>query len=95
MIERLEVLNFRMLRANSVELRPFQVLVGQNATGKSTLLGALQFVGDLLSVGVRSAVERLAPSFFDLCFDRQRPIALALELSPRRGRRAACAMRSK
>lgn len=70
-----------MLRSNSVSLQPFQVLVGQNASGKSTFLGALQFIGDVLEGGVRFAVERLTPNFYDLCFDRSEPIALAVELT--------------
>jgi len=81
MIERVEVQNFRMLKGNAVALRPFQVLVGQNATGKSTLLGALQFIGDLLEGGAHAAVERLAPSFYDLCFDRDLPLAFSVEIS--------------
>lgn len=81
MIQLLQAKNFRMLRSNSVALQPYQVLVGQNATGKSTLLGALQLIGDVLRGGVNFAVERVAPSFYDLCFDPNRPIALAVELS--------------
>ncbi|HEV7669356.1 MAG TPA: ATP-binding protein [Thermoanaerobaculia bacterium] len=81
MITRLETRNFRMLRANSVSLRPFHVLVGQNATGKSTFLGALQFLGDLLRLGVGAAVEAVAPSFYDLCFDPGEPIALVVEIA--------------
>src|SRR3954468_9542210 len=81
MIRLLQAKNFRMLRSNSVALQPFQVLVGQDATGKSTLLGALQLVGDVLQGGVKFAVERVAPSFYDLCFDPSRPLAVAVELS--------------
>lgn len=81
MIQLLQAKNFRMLRSNSVALQPYQVLVGQNATGKSTLLGALQLIGDVLRGGVNFAVERVAPSFYDLCFDPNQPIALAVELS--------------
>src|SRR4051795_7364371 len=80
MIQLLQAKNFRMLRSNSVALQPFQVLVGQNATGKSTLLGALQLIGDVLGHGVHSAVERVAPSFYDLCFDPSQPIALSVQL---------------
>jgi predicted ATPase len=88
MIQLLQAKNFRMLRSNSVALQSYQVLVGQNATGKSTLLGALQLVGDVLRGGVNFAVERIAPSFYDLCFDSSSPIALAVELSiPEGGRR--------
>ena len=81
MIQLLQARNFRMLRSNAVALQPFQVLVGQNASGKSTFLGALQFIGDLLKGGVQFALERLAPSFYDLCFNRSEPIAFAVELS--------------
>jgi predicted ATPase len=65
-----------MLRSNSVALQPFQILVGQNASGKSTFLGALQFIGDILKGGVNYALERLAASFYDLCFDITEPISL-------------------
>jgi predicted ATPase len=81
MIELLQAKNFRMLRSNSVALQPYQVLVGQNATGKSTLLGALQLIGDVLRGGVNFAVERVATSLYDLCFDPAQPIALAVELA--------------
>lgn len=87
MIQLLQAKNFRMLRSNSVALQPYQVLVGQNATGKSTLLGALQLVADVLRGGVHFAVERVAASLYDLCFDPAQPIALAVELSvPESGR---------
>jgi predicted ATPase len=81
MIRLLQAKNFRLLRSNSVALQPYQVLVGQNATGKSTLLGALQLIGDVLRGGVNFAVERVAPNFYDLCFDPSQPIALAVQLS--------------
>jgi predicted ATPase len=81
MIRLLQAKNFRMLRSNSVALQPFLVLVGQNATGKSTLLNALQLIGDVLQGGVSFAVKRVAGSFYDLCFDSTQPVALAVELS--------------
>jgi predicted ATPase len=85
MITRLEVKNFRMLRANAVSLAPFVVLVGKNATGKSTLIGALRFVSDLVKGGVSlalaNALEREAPSFPELCFDPSEALELAVELA--------------
>ncbi len=73
-----------MLRANAVSLLPFAVLVGKNATGKSTLIGALRFVSDLVRGGVpvalANALEHDAPSFPELCFDPHRPIEIALDL---------------
>src|SRR5215831_12206087 len=85
MITRIDIRNFRMLRANSVGLPPFVVLVGKNATGKSTLIAALRFVSDLISGGVELAVanalEREAPSFPELCFSTSEPIEIGLDLS--------------
>ncbi len=81
MIQLLQTKNFCMLRSNSVALQPYQVLVGQNATGKFTLLGALQLISDVLRSGAHFAVERVAPSFYDLCFDPAEPIGLGVELS--------------
>jgi hypothetical protein len=81
MIQLLQARNFRMLRSNSVALQPYQVLVGQNATGKSTLLEALQFLTEVVKYGVRHPVEQRASSFYDLCFDPAEPVSLAVELS--------------
>lgn len=85
MITRLEVKNFRMLRANAVSLAPFVVLVGKNATGKSTLIGALRFVSDLVRGGVplalANALEREAPSFPELCFDPNEALEFAVQLA--------------
>lgn len=84
MISRLEVRNFRMMRANAVSLGSFVVLVGKNATGKSTLLAALRFVSDLVKGGVpvalANALERESPNFSELCFEPTEPIEFALEL---------------
>jgi predicted ATPase len=84
MIQLVEARNFRMLRSNTVALRPFAVLVGQNATGKSTFLGALQLISDVLKLGVPDAVRKhlgsRAASFRDLCFDPEQPVAFALEV---------------
>ncbi len=57
-----------MLPGNRVAMQPFQVLVGQNATGKSTFLSAFRFLSRLLRDGVPEAVADLAPTFEDLCF---------------------------
>lgn len=81
MIRSVQTENFRMLPANAVDLGPFHVLVGQNATGKSTFLSALQFVADILSKGVTAAVRAMAPSFYDLCFNPSEPVALAIEVA--------------
>ena len=56
-IVRIEALHYRCLRYVSCHLRRFHVLVGPNASGKSTLLDVPTFLGDFLRVGLISAVE--------------------------------------
>jgi len=54
---RVEALAYRSLRYVSCSLRPFLVLIGPNASGKSTFLDVLAFLGDFLRAGVSAAVE--------------------------------------
>ena len=55
-VSRIEALGFRSLRYVSQRLGPFHVLVGSNASGKSTFLDVLAFLGDLQKVGLERAV---------------------------------------
>jgi len=56
-IARIEALGYRSLRYASCRLRRFHVLVGPNASGKSTFLDVPAFLGDFLRVGLTGAVE--------------------------------------
>ena len=56
MIRRIEVLNYRCLRYVSQPLEHFHVLVGPNASGKSTFLDVLGLVRDLLTRGLDDAI---------------------------------------
>ena len=56
MIRRIEVLNYRCLRYVSQPLEHFQVLVGPNASGKSTFLDVLGLIRDLLTRGLDDAI---------------------------------------
>ena len=59
MIRRIQALNFRCLRYVDVDLDgSFHLLVGPNASGKSTLLDVIGFMSDLVSDGLGAAVER-------------------------------------
>ena len=53
---RIEALGFRSLRYVSQRLGLFHVLVGPNASGKSTFLDVLAFLGDLQRTGLEPAV---------------------------------------
>lgn len=69
-----------MLPDDRTGLGPFHVLVGQNATGKTTFFAALRLVSEIVERGVREAVLRAAPSVHDLCFRPGEPIALDVGL---------------
>ena len=72
MIRRIQALNYRCLRYVDVTLDRFHVLVGPNASGKSTLLDVVTFLGDMLSGGLESAVEKRTRNFQDLVWGRPR-----------------------
>lgn len=58
MISLIEAKHYRCLRYVRQSLRPFQVLVGANASGKSTLLDVAGFLGDLAGEGLDEAIAR-------------------------------------
>ncbi|WP_025771297.1 methylation-associated defense system AAA family ATPase MAD3 [Thioalkalivibrio sp. HK1] len=61
MITLIEALNYRCLRDVQVRLRPFHVLVGPNASGKSTLMDVVEFLGDVVGDGLDEALHKRAP----------------------------------
>ena len=71
MIRRIQALNFRCLRYVDIDLSgSFHILVGPNASGKSTLLDVIGFMSDLVSDGLGAAVERRTGNFQDLVWGR-------------------------
>ena len=72
MIRRFQALNYRCLRYVDIPLDRYHVLVGPNASGKSTLLDALDFLGDLMRDGIESAVDWRTRNFQDLVWNRPR-----------------------
>jgi predicted ATPase len=56
MLTLIEALNFRCLRYVKQPLAPFHVLVGPNASGKTTFLDVVAFLGRLVSDGPDAAV---------------------------------------
>jgi hypothetical protein len=53
----IEILGLRAIRYARLDLNGFQVLVGPNASGKSTLLDAITLVRDILTVGIDRALR--------------------------------------
>lgn len=61
MITLVQARNYRNLRDVRVSLREFQLLVGKNASGKSTLMDVIAFMSDFVSVGLEKTVEMRSP----------------------------------
>lgn len=66
MITLIEALNFRSLRYVSQNLGPFHILVGPNASGKTTFLDVISFLNQLASNGLEAAVSERTRNFKDL-----------------------------
>ena len=69
-INRIQVLNYGCLRYVDVPMDRFHVLIGPNASGKSTLMDAIKFVSDVVRDGVSAACERRTANFADLVWGR-------------------------
>ncbi len=80
MIARIQARYYRCLRYIDQELKSFQLLVGANATGKTSFLDAVAFLGDLISSGVETAVRNRTPVPQDLTWMRDKDgFELAIE----------------
>lgn len=80
MLTQIEALNFRCLRYVRQSLAPFHVLVGPNASGKTTFLDVVGFLGCLVSDGPDAAVGNRTKNFQDLTWGRaQDHFELAVE----------------
>jgi len=70
MLTLVEALHFRSLKFVSQPLEPFHVLVGPNASGKTTFLDVVAFLGQLVSDGLDSAISQRTQNFEDLLWQR-------------------------
>ncbi len=67
MIKLIEVKNYLCLRYVKQKLRPFQILVGPNASGKSAFLDVVALCRDILGEGLEEAITKTrAPDWRDL-----------------------------
>lgn len=63
MITLIEAKNYRCLHYIKQHLEPFQVLVGPNASGKTTFLDVVSFIGDFVSEGPIAAISKRTKNF--------------------------------
>ncbi len=81
MIRRIEALNYRCLRYVQQDLKDFHVLVGPNASGKTTFLDVVAFMGNLVSGGLEFAISERTNNYADLFWKQQGTrFELAIEL---------------
>lgn len=72
MLTKIEALNYRALRYISQEIAPFHVLIGPNASGKSTFLDVVAFIGDMFKKSeIQDAVRERTFDFRDLTWMRE------------------------
>ena len=71
MITLIEALNYRCLHYVRQDLGPFHVLVGPNASGKTTFLDVVAFLGEIITQGPEEAIRRRTQNFEDLLWMRQ------------------------
>lgn len=71
MITLIEALNFRCLHHVRQTLGRFHVLIGPNASGKTTFLDVISFLGDLVTHGPEAAIRTRTQNFVDLLWGRQ------------------------
>lgn len=80
MIRLIETLNYRCLHYVRQPLGPFHVLVGPNASGKTTFLDVISFLSRMVSEGLDAAIEERTSNFSDLTWERDRSFfELAIE----------------
>lgn len=85
LITRIEIDGFKSFRQFSLDLEPFQVIVGPNAAGKSNLLDALRFLSKVVTTDVLNAYQEMWAStgeLFTILPDRRTAdlMSFALEL---------------
>lgn len=59
MLTRIEIDGFKMFECFSLDLRPFVVILGPNASGKSNLFDAIRLLSNLADSDLRSAVQEM------------------------------------
>lgn len=81
MIQTVQALNFRCLKYISQDLDRFHVLVGPNASGKTTFFDIIRFLGQLVSDGLDGAIGDRTENLQDLVWRRAGDrFELAIEL---------------
>ena len=71
MFKKVQIARYKCIERADVSLSPFNILIGPNASGKSTFLDGLAFVRDALETDVERAVRKRAGSLRELVWSNQ------------------------
>jgi predicted ATPase len=80
-LERIKIEGFKSIRSAEVELRPLNVLIGANGSGKSNFIGVFRLLRELVTGNLRVYVGQSGGADSLLHFGRQHTERLALEVS--------------
>ncbi|MFN3308874.1 MAG: methylation-associated defense system AAA family ATPase MAD3 [Anaerolineales bacterium] len=82
MFQKLQAWRFKCIYSTQVELAPLNILIGPNASGKSTLLDAFAFLHDAIIGDIEQAVRKRATALRELVWNHEnvsQGFAIALE----------------
>ncbi len=71
MLRRIEVKNYRSLKYVSQPLQGFHVLIGPNASGKTTFMDVISFMSDIVNEGIDQAIVKRSSNYLDLTFSSE------------------------
>jgi len=71
MIKRIEAKNYRSLKYIDRKLDNFHVLVGPNASGKTTFMDVITFLSDIVKMGIDGAITSRSANYHDLTYCSQ------------------------
>lgn len=80
-MKELHITGFRSLHDTSMRLKPLNIIIGPNASGKSNLFKALRFVRDLAGEGIGKTYQEMGRHLFWYGIASELDLSLALDLT--------------
>lgn len=80
-LERIEIRSFKSIRSAEIELRPLNILIGANGSGKSNFIGVFRFLRELTTSNLRVYVGQAGGAETFLYFGRKRTSELRLQVT--------------
>ena len=71
MIRRLQILHYKAFKYVDIQLEPFQIIVGPNASGKSTFFDTICLIQDILREGPQNAIQKRVSQFKELLWKKE------------------------